>query len=170
MRPQAYNAHFMTRNFRENFKAEAKIYSKDEYNNLTPSQKSKIHELKLRHGWLDGPTPPPGFLINPHTGRIEPNTQMVSAIRAAIYTTSYNNHTYNQSSVGIASLPHVIGELTNVASGEGDSTPLGTSFGRSGRRQPSSSNSTISSVTLDDRSYHGPVFDDKGNKLNCLLI
>ena len=49
---------------------------------------------------------------------------MVSAIRAAISITSYNNHTYNQSRVGFASLPHVVGKSTNGASGEGDSTPL----------------------------------------------
>ena len=156
----------MTRNFRENFKVEAKIYIKDEYNNLTPSQKSKIHELKSRNGWLVGRTPPPGFQINPHKGRIDSNTPMVSAIRAATSNTSYDNHTYNQSRVGFASLPHVIDKSTNVASVEGDCTPLVTSFGRSGRRQPSSSNSIISSVTLNGILYHGPVFDDKGNKLN----
>ena len=102
MRPQTYNPHSMIRNFRENFKAEAKICSKDEYNNLTPSQNSQIHELKLRNGWLDGRTPPPGFQINPHTGRIEPNSQMVSAIRAATSNTSYDNNTHNQSRVRFA--------------------------------------------------------------------
>ena len=86
---------------------------------------------------------------------------MVSAIRAAISDTSYDNNTHNQSRLGFASLPHVIGESTNGASCEGNSTPLRTSFGRSGRLQPSCSNSTISSVTLNGRSYHGPVFDGK---------
>ena len=35
MRPQVYNPHSMTRNVKESFKAEAKIYSKDEHDNLT---------------------------------------------------------------------------------------------------------------------------------------
>ena len=91
---------------------------------------------------------------------------MVSAIRAVTSNTSYDNNTHSQNRVEFASLPHVIGESTSGASGEGNPTPLGTSFGRSGRWQPPSSNSTISSVTLNSRSYHGPVFYDKGNKLN----
>ena len=69
----------MTRNLKDNFKAEAKIYSKDGFNSLTPNQKSQTHELKLKSGWLDGRTPSPGFQINSHSGRIEPYTQMVSA-------------------------------------------------------------------------------------------
>ena len=40
----------MTRNFRDDFKAKAKLYNKDEYNSLTPSQKSQNHELKLSNG------------------------------------------------------------------------------------------------------------------------
>ena len=58
---------------------------------------------------------PIGFQINPVTSRIETNTQMVSAIRAATSNTTYTNYTYNQSRVGFVSLRHVIGELTNEA-------------------------------------------------------
>ena len=170
MRRWACNPRSMTRNFRENFKAEAKIYSKNEYNNLTPTQKSQIHKLKLKTGWLNGRTPPSGFQINPHTGRIEPNTQMVSTIGAATSNSSYDNHAINQSRVGFASPWYAIGESMNGVSGDGGSTQLGTSFGRSERCQLSSSNSTISSVVVNGRSYHGPLFDEKGNKLNWLLI
>ena len=91
---------------------------------------------------------------------------MVSAIRAATSNTLYHNNNQSQSRVDFAPLPHVIEGSTIGVSVEGNPTPLGNSFGRSGRRQPSSSNSTISSVTLNGRSYHGPVFDDKGNQLN----
>ena len=91
MRTRAYNPHSMARNFRESFRAEAKIYSKDEYNNLTPSQKSQIHELKLKSGWLDGRTPLPGFQINPHTGMAGPNIRMVSTIGVATSNASYSS-------------------------------------------------------------------------------
>ena len=91
---------------------------------------------------------------------------MVSAMRAATSNTSYYNNNQSQSRVEFAPLPHVIEGSTIGASVEGSPTPLGTSFGESGRRQPPSSNSTISSVTLNGRSHHGPVFDDKENKLN----
>ena len=166
MRSRTYNPNSMARNFRHNFKAEGKLNSKDEYNSLTPSHKSQIHELKLSNGWVDGCTPPPGFPINYQTGKAEPSVQTVFAIRAATSNTSYDNNTHNQSRVEFAPLPHVIDESTSRALGESNRTPLGTSFGRSWRRQPPSSNSTISSVTLNGRSYHGPVFDNKGNKLN----
>ena len=138
MRPRVHNPHPITKNFRSSFKAEAKLYSKDEYNNLTPNQKSQIHELKLNNGWLDGRTPPPGFQINHQTGRVEPNTQMVSAIRTATSNTSYHNNNLSQSRVVFAPLPHVIEGSTIGVSVEGSPTPSGTSFGRSGRRQPPS--------------------------------
>ena len=166
MRTRAYNPHSMVRNFRDSFKAEAKIYSKDEYNNLTPSQKSQIHELKLRSGWIDARTPPPGFQINSHTGKAEPNIRMVSTIGAAASNASYSNHAHTQGRVGFSSPPHVIGESITAVTDDASTAQLGTSFGRSGKRYTSSSNSTISSVTLNGRSYHGPVFDEKGNELN----
>ena len=59
MRPRAYNLYTMVKNIRSNFKSEARIYSREEYSNLTPTQKSQVHELKS--GWLKGRTPPPGF-------------------------------------------------------------------------------------------------------------
>ena len=170
MRSRDYNPYSMIRNFRENFKPEARIYSNDEYNNLTPSQKSQIHELKLKNGWLDGCTPPPGFQITSHTGRIKPNTQLVSIIRTATFSTSYDNQAHNQIKVGFTSHPHVIGESINGISGDSSSSQLGSSFGRSGRRRPSYSNLTISLVTVNGRSYHGPIFDEKGNQPNWLLI
>ena len=166
IRSWAYNPITLTRNFGHSFKAEARLYSNKEYDNPTPKQKSLIHELKLKNGWLDGRTPPPGFQINHQTGRAEPNTQMISAIRAATFGNSHQRNHQSQNRVDFAPLPHVIEGSSNGISPEGAPTPSGTSFGCSGRRQPSSSNSTISSVTLNGRSYHGPVFDDKGNKLN----
>ena len=91
---------------------------------------------------------------------------MVSTIGAATSNTSYTDQAHTQARVGFGSPPHVIGEsITTVADNTGTSQ-LGTSFGRSGKRYTSSSNSTISSVTLNGRTYHGPVFDEKGNKLN----
>ena len=143
----------LTPAYDKSFRAEARIYGKDEYNNLTSSQKSQAHNFKMKSGWIDGRTPPPGFQINSHTVRAEPNTQLVSTNKAA--TTS----SQGQSRVAFTSPPHIIG-------GESGSAQSGISFGRSGRRHPLPGNSTLSSVTLDGKSYHGPIFDEKGNKLN----
>ena len=107
--------------------------------------------------------PPPGFQINSHTSRAEPNTQLVSTIKAATTSSHHEDYTQGQSRVGFTSPPHIIG-------GDSRSAQSGISFGRSGRGHPLPSNSTISSVTLNGKSYHGPNFDKKGNKLNWLLI
>ena len=159
MRARTYNPHSTSKNFRESFKAEARIYSKDEYNNLTSNQKSQVHDLTMKSGWIDGCTSPPGFQINSHTGGAEPNTQLVSTIRAATTSSHCEDYTQGQSKVAFTSPPHIIG-------GDSGSALSGISFGRLGRRHPLPSNSTISSVTLDGKSYHGPIFDEKGNKLN----
>ena len=60
----------MVRNTRSNFEPEARMYSKEEYSNLTPAQKSQVHALKLKSGWLNGRTRPPGFQINEGTGEV----------------------------------------------------------------------------------------------------
>ena len=64
MQPRMYNPYAMVWNTRGNFKPEAKIFSKEEYSNLGPAQRNQVHELKLKNGWSDGHTPPPGFQIN----------------------------------------------------------------------------------------------------------
>ena len=46
------------------------------------------------------------------------------------------------------------------------STDAGVSFGRSGKKQSSTNNSTIFSVTVNRGNYNGPVFDKKVNRLN----
>ena len=157
MRSRSYNPHAMVRNNRDNFKPEAKIYSKDEYINLTPFQKIQIHELKLICGWLDGCTHPPRFTINERTGGVKPTSQLVSNIRAA--TSSIIN-------ISLTPPPHMAGDSISGVGNGISSVQVGSSFRRAGKRYPSSNNSTISSITVNGISYHGPVFDDRGNRLN----
>ena len=78
MRTRSYNPYAMIRNTRTSFKPEARIYSKEEYSNLTPIQKSQLHEFKLKNGWPNGRTPPLGSQINESTGEVEPTSQLVS--------------------------------------------------------------------------------------------
>ena len=61
LRSRPYNPYAMVRNSRNNFKAEARIYGREEYSNYTPNQQSQVQELKSKNGWLNGCTPPPGF-------------------------------------------------------------------------------------------------------------
>ena len=50
MRPRTYNPYAMVRNAKDNFKPETRIYSMEEYSNLTSAHKNQIHELKLKNG------------------------------------------------------------------------------------------------------------------------
>ena len=156
----------MSRNAKYNFQPEAKVYSKEEYNNLTANQKSQILALKKKNGWIDGYTPPPGFQINKVTGETEPNNQLVSTIRAATSSVIQQNSTHDANDTNLKSpSPTMIGHSHRTIS-DTTSTHAGVSFGRSGRRQSSTNNSTISSVTVNGRNYDGPVYDERDNRLN----
>ena len=85
----------MSRNTKYTFQTEAKIYSKEEYNNLTANQKSQVLALKQRTDWIDCCTPPLCFQINKTTGEAEPSNQLVSTIRAATRTMIQEDSSYN---------------------------------------------------------------------------
>ena len=96
LRSRPYNPYAMVGNSRNNFKPEARVYSRKEYSNLTPNQKSQVQELKSKNGWLNGCTPSPGFQINEGTGEVEPTSQLVSTNRAATTSTSHYGQSYEQ--------------------------------------------------------------------------
>ena len=74
----------MCRNTKYNFQPEAKVYSKEKYNNLTPNQKGQVLALKYRNARIDGCTPPPGFQVNETICEAEPDNQLVSTIRPGL--------------------------------------------------------------------------------------
>ena len=113
MRTRPYNPYVMVRNTRTSFKPEARIYSKEEYSNLTPIQKSQLHEFKVKNGWLNGRMPPPGFQINERTGEVEPTSQLVFTIRAAATSTVHYGQTHEHESVSLPPSPHLVGDSTN---------------------------------------------------------
>ena len=156
----------MVRNTRGNFKPEARIYSRDEYANLTPAQKSQVHELKVKSGWIDGRTPPPGFQVNESTGEIEPTSQLVSTIRAATSNVRFHDQGYDRSNTSLPPPIRLVGDSVNGSIESPVQVQVGSTFGRSGRRQPHSNSSTISSVTVNGKPYQGHVFDEKGNRLS----
>ena len=143
---------------------EAKIYSKEEYNNLTANQKSQVLALKQRNGWIDGCGP--GFQINKTTGEVEPGNQLVSTIRATTSTMIHEDSSYNVNDMNSKPPPLTMIQPNERAVSDTSSTHAGVSFRRSGKRHSSTNNSTISSVTVNRRNYNGPVFDERGNRLN----
>ena len=164
---RAFGPYTMVKNTRGNFKPETRIYSKEEYLNLTPAQKSQVHELKMKSGWIDGRTPPPGFQVNESTGEIEPTSQMVSTIRAATAKVTFQDRGDDRSNASLPPPIHLVGGSVNDSIESPVQVQVGSTFGRSGRRQPHSNNSTISSVTtVNGKAYQGHVYDERGNRLN----
>ena len=73
-RVRSYNPHMMFRNTKYNFQPETKVYSKEEYKNLTSNQKGQVLALKQRNVWIDGCTPSPGFQISKIAGEKQNQT------------------------------------------------------------------------------------------------
>ena len=166
MRSRPYNPYAMVRNSRHNFKPEVRIYSREECSNLAPTQKSQVQELKLKNGWLNGRTPPPGFQINEGTGEVEPTSQLVSTIRAATTSTLHYGQSYEQESIDLPPSPHLVRDSISTAREGANFKHVGSTFGQIGKRYPPSNNSTTSSVTVIGKFSQGPIFDERGNRLN----
>ena len=120
----------------------------------------------MKNGWLNGRTPPPGFQINEGTGEVEPTSQLISTIRTATTSTSPYGQSYEQESIDLPPSPHLIRDSIYDAREGASSIHVGSTFGRTGKRYPSSNNSTISSVTVNGKPYQGPIFDERGNRLD----
>ena len=70
--------------------------------------------------------------------------------------------TYNVKDTNSKSPPLTMIRTNERAVSDTTSTHAGVSFGRSGKRDSSTNNSTISSVTLNGRNHNGPIFDERG--------
>ena len=149
------------------FVVEARIYPPNEYRNFTREQRQKITELKVQQGWVDGNTPPHGFVLD-SDGRPQPSNQLVAAVRASMIGEVSTTTMDQQESTAIVPLPP-----PPSTSAGGPVPPMvmtnpmnaGQSFGRAGSRVVSSNNSTIATVTVNGRSFSGPVFDGQGNRI-----
>ena len=99
------------------------------------------------------------------TGEAEATNQLVSTIRAATSSISQQASEYEGNNTNVRSLPPAIVGHGHRTISDTTSTHAGVSFGRPGRRQSSTNNSTISSVTVNGKTYEGPVYDERGNRL-----
>ena len=84
----------------------------------------------------------------------------------ATTSTAHHGQTHEKESIGIPPSPHLVGDPINGAMESFDSVHVGSTFERTGKRFAPSNNSTISSVTVNGKSYQGPIFDEGGNRLN----
>ena len=91
-------------------------------------------------------------------------SQLVSTIRAGITSTAH--HGQKQESIGLSPPPHLAGDSINGARENVNSVKIGSTFGRTCKRFPPSNNSTTYSVMVNGKSYQGPIFDERDNRLN----
>ena len=81
-----YNPYQISSNIGD-FKPEAKNYSSEQWNLLNREQQQAVQQLKASRGWVNGFTPPPGFVIG-QNGYPAPSESMVSAIQSVICNTN----------------------------------------------------------------------------------
>ena len=104
--------------------------------------------------------------MNKVAGEAEPSNQLVSTIRAATSTMIHEDSSLNANDMN--SKPPLLTMIQPNERAVSDTTSAhaGVSFGRPGNRHSSTNSSTISSVTVNGMNYSGPVFDERGNRLN----
>ena len=157
----------MTRDYNAdgNFSAAAKIYNSDEWYHLSSQQKQQVVNLKAEQGWINGQTPPHGFVLD-NNGHAKPSTHLVAAVQQSLSTQT--NSTGQQM---IALPPPPQGNFPPVPPIiDTNASQAGASFGRRGSRQQNAQNdqnsiSNVSVVSINGQSYSGAIYDSRGNRL-----
>lgn len=154
----SYSPYQLARNYNTGFTPEARMYYNEEFRHLTRQQKQQITELKVSQGWVDGNTPPPGFVLN-SDGTPTVSTHIVSAVQASIM----NANMIALPPAPSGDHPPVPPVINTIAS------TAGQSFGRRGTRQPPANDdaTSLASISIvNGRQYRGQVNDASGNPLN----
>ena len=162
-----YNPYQMASNLGD-FQPEAKNYTSGQWNALTREQQQAVQQLKAAKGWINGFTPPAGFVIG-QNGYPTPSESMVAAIQSVVGNTNTDTSTGAMvplpppptgSILPAPGIPPVIRTNPNQA---------GNTFGRSGSRNPvsdASATSGVSMVSINGQNYTGAIFDANGRRLN----
>ena len=168
-----FNPYSMAAPYGNNFKAEAKVYTSDEWSALSAQQRQQVQDLKIQDGWVNGSTPPPGCVLDQH-GYASASTSLVAAVHRSIISAASTGGSISPPlppppTLGTAFVPpppSVAPPVPPVINTNAQSA--GSSFGRQGIRvPPSSSDSTsqVSAVTINGQPYSGPIFDSNNNRI-----
>ena len=160
---RSYNPYSMARQYGV-FQAEARVYPRDQWMNLTQDQRKEVMNKKIEARWIDGSTPPPGYTLD-SDGRAVMEQGLVNVIRSQISSmnTEAGNTDNNGGLVALPPPPSQNAPVPPIVTANTTASSAGGAFGRQGTRQRSSDSSTIASVTINGRSYNGPVYDVNGN-------
>ena len=154
-----YNPYQLARSYDPNFAPEARVYSNEEFRNLSRQQKQQVSDLKAAQGWVDGNSPPSGFILG-NDGRPTLSTHLVAAVQASIGSVT--------GSTAALPPPPRSDQLPIPSIINTNPLTAGQTFVRRGSNQPpADSSASISSVSIvNGRQYRGQVFDAQGNPLN----
>ena len=164
---QGYQPYSLARNF-GNFTPEARIYTSDEWAQLTHQQRQMVQELKIQEGWTNGQTPPVGCVIDQH-GYATASTTLVAAVQRSISAANTSLPPAQPRSVPMPPPPaRTIAQVPPVINTQ--ASQAGASFGRSGTRQgpnhaSSESVSQVSMTSINGQPYPGPVYDANRNRI-----
>ena len=150
-----------------NFTPEARIYSSDEWSQLTPQQRQMVQDIKAREGWTNGQTPPAGCVIDQH-GYATASTTLVAAVQRSISIASTEGTMPPPPPPRTVPMPppptRTMVQIPPVINTQ--ASQAGASFGRSGTRQgESDSVSQVSMVSINGQPYGGPVYDSNRNRI-----
>ena len=133
---------------------------------MSHEQRQTVQDLKVNGGWINGQTPPSGFVLN-DKGYSIPSSRLVSAVQQYTSGASTQN----------VPLPPMPSDYTALVPPSVSVPPVvdtparhaGATFGRQGTRVPPNNDAhsvgSVSAVSINGRSYTGAIFDSSGNRL-----
>ena len=140
---------------------QAKLFSREEWHNMSREDKQAINTLKNNEGWINNYTPPPGYSLNPQGLPIQ---------NSVINATSTSNIPPLPPHPSDIQIPHpdTVSQIS-VNSGQ-----AGGAFGRTPARSVAAISNverqqqpaTISPVSIAGRPYTGAIYDAHGRRLN----
>ena len=147
------------------FTPQAKIYTPEEWSTLSVVQRRSIQELKAEQGWINGQTPPHGFVIG-QDGFAAPSTHLVAAVQQSIQNSNESNTLPPPPSRIVPQPSSPVPPIINT-----NASSAGASFGCPASRTPPPSStdggsvSQVSMVSINGQPYGGPVYDANGHRI-----
>ena len=133
------------------------MYKKSIWNAMSSWQRSQVYHLKKQNGWINSATPPQGYSVDPETGTPIPSQERQTS-RGRIGAVQFDTNETQDGYPPLPPPPHG-GNPPSVITAP---STAGSSFGRTGTRQPSSA--SILTVTINGQVYEA-VQSNQNNRV-----